>query len=123
MTGGTSIPTSEWSPFLERFTMEHCGQEVDVETVGPDMSRPIAVRLPLIRVSAERRPGEEGQIDLRAGDSTGTIREAIREPTKIEVSEWDGGRSAELRVESRNGVAVRVRVMPSSSAWSQSQSQ
>ena len=92
----------------------HRGQDADVEAVGPSTCRPVAVRLPLLRISADRLPGEAASVDVHTGDSTGTVRQALSDPVRVRVAEWDEGRSAELQVESRDGTAVRVRVGSSS---------
>ena len=110
MREASEVPIAEWTPFFEQFTVMHRGQDADVEAVGPSNCRPVAVRLPLLRVSADRSPGEAARIDVRTGDSTGTVRQALSDPVRVRVAEWDEGRSAELQLESRDGTAVRVRV-------------
>jgi hypothetical protein len=112
MREASEVPIAEWTPFFEQFTVMHRGQEADVEAVGPSNCRPVAVRLPLLRISSDRLPGEAASIDVRTGDSTGTVRQALSDPVRVRVAEWDEGKSAELQLESRDGTAVRVRVGP-----------
>jgi len=88
----------------------HRGEDVDVEAIGPTSCRPVAVRLPLLRISSERNPGEGSSIDVSTGDSTGTVRQALSNPVRVRVAEWDEGRGAELQLEGEDGTAVRVRV-------------
>ena len=106
----TTIPPSQWGSFLARFSAEHCGQEADIEHLDPQSSRTVAVRLPLIRVDSSGSPGSEPQFHVCSGDQTGVIEDALANPLRIKVREWDGGRAAELEMASRDGAAIRVRV-------------
>jgi len=105
----TTIPPAQWGSFLARFSVQHCGQEADIEHVDPDSSRSVAIRLPLIRVDSSGGPGGDTQFHVCSGDQTGVIEDAIADPIRIKVREWDSG-AAELEMASRNGAAIRVRV-------------
>jgi len=106
----TTIPPSQWGSFLAQFSARHCGQEADIEHVDPESMRPVAIRLPLIRVESSGERGSEGEFHVLSGDQTGIIEDAIANPIRIKVKEWDAGQSAELEMASRNGGAIRVRV-------------
>jgi hypothetical protein len=110
MRESSEVPIAEWTPFFEQFTVLHRGQEADIEAIGPKACRPVAVRLPLIRIRSDRKPGEQASIDVSTGDSTGTVHEALSNPVRVRVAEWNEGRGAELQIEGRDGTAVRVRV-------------
>jgi hypothetical protein len=109
MQGMTNIPREQWGRFLAEFSVEHAGQDADVEAIIGEQSRPIAIRLPLIRVSAAG-PGGEPQVQISTGDMTGSVNQAVVDPVRIQVRHWDDGHSAELEMESSAGTAVRVRV-------------
>ena len=64
MRESSEVPLAEWTPFFEQFTVLHRGQDADVEEVGPSASRSVAVRLPLLRISADRVPAEAASIDV-----------------------------------------------------------
>jgi hypothetical protein len=106
----TTIPPSQWGSFLARFSAQHCGQEADIEHVDPQSVRTVAVRLPLIRVESSGQPGGLSEFHVCSGDQTGVIEDAIADPIRIKVREWDGGQRAELEMASRDGGAIRVRV-------------
>lgn len=110
----TTIPPAQWGSFLARFSAEHSGQEADVLSVDHEVVRPIAIRLPLIRMETSGTPGGEPELHVSAGDSTGAVEGIMPHPIRIAVREWDGGESAELEMQSRDGDAIRVRIRGSS---------
>jgi len=108
----TTIPRAQWERFLADFSMEHAGQDADIEAVNGEMSRPIAIRLPLIRVAADGA-GSHPRVQVSTGDMTGTVNQAISDPVRIQVRQWEEGHAAELELESSGGMAIRVRVSDS----------
>jgi len=107
------IPAARWFDALDQFSRRHHGQVAQMVTVSPDSGvHPQSRELPLMGITAE--PAEGGpHIEVVAASPDGThVSHEIEHPTKLRLSEWNDGVSAQLEIEAENGYLTRVRVGP-----------
>lgn len=103
------IPNTEWSNFLESFTMQHDGWLVDVESVREGKSSLHAEGLPLEGIMPRVGTDEPRRVIVTVGGSMEKHqRIVVPEPASIHV-QADNGVETGLEIESRDGSLTRVR--------------
>lgn len=109
------IPNTDWSNFLESFTMQHDSWLVNVDTVRNGRTTVEAENLPLEGVTPRIGTEEPRRVIVTVGGSTETHqRIVVPEPESIYVRSDDGVETG-LEIESGDGSLTRVRfVSPAS---------
>jgi hypothetical protein len=97
------LPTTEWSSFLEAFSMQHDRWLVNVENLRGSNCDLEVKSEPLEGIMARPR-----EIIITVGGNTNTHRRVIvRDPQRVSV-ESDGGVDQALQIEEPDGSVTRV---------------
>ncbi|MBW3671838.1 MAG: DUF5335 domain-containing protein [Acidobacteria bacterium] len=102
------IPSTEWSRFLEAFTMQHDGWLVDVESVTSGRSSVEAKARPLEGVVPRLGTDEPRRVIVTVGGSIEKHqRIVVPEPETIHVRAENGVETG-LEIESHDGSLTRI---------------
>ena len=108
------VDCSQWHDCLSQFSRAHHGQNVNIETLTPDIGiRCNVASLPLMGVTLEPDPREFRRVTIAAGNAqSGVFTHTVSHPSEIRTAEWNDGVSSVLDIETLDGEITRLRVGP-----------
>jgi hypothetical protein len=104
------IARQEWAEFCERFSRQHRGGRVTLESVAPDgATQVVAHELPLQGITLDKADGQV-EISVTLGKDSGEqLTHAIAAPAHVIFRETEAGAHEGLDIESADGQVTRIR--------------
>jgi len=104
------IPREDWSQFCDRFSRQHRGGRVTIESVAPNgQTRVVAHELPLQGITVDKAGGKP-EFSIIVGQESGEqLTHAIAAPARLLFWETDAGAHEGLDIESADGHVARIR--------------
>jgi hypothetical protein len=100
------IPANDWPSFFDRFSKDHLGARVDVETRATGEHQLQARDLPLEGISAEAEGTRKGAIEVIVGtEPDRLLTHIIDHPTSVKYGSADGMEEF-LEIDSDSGPTV-----------------
>ena len=105
------IDRHEWAEFCERFSRQHRGGRVTLESVAPNSdTRVVAHELPLQGITLDKAGSHQAEVVVTVGQDNGEqLTHAIAAPAKILFWETEAGAHEGLDIESADGQVTRIR--------------
>lgn len=102
----TEIPREHWPEFLDRFSSEHVGWRVSLQSRRPGRGKLFQVEDSSLQEVMDEQAGDEEQISIVLGDPAQRHEtHVVEHPTRVLLSEIDGAES-ELEIASRDGTVT-----------------
>lgn len=102
------IPANDWPIFFDRFSKDHLGAMVDLETRATGEHQLQAKDLPLEGISAETAGTRKGAIEVVVGAETDrSLTHIIEDPTSVKYGTSDGVEEL-LEIDSDSGPTTLV---------------
>jgi hypothetical protein len=105
------IPRDEWGQFCERFSRQHRGGRVTLESVAPfGDTRMLAHELPLQGITLDKAGSHQAEIVVTVGQDSGEqLTHAIAAPARLLFWETEAGAHEGLDIASADGQVTRIR--------------
>lgn len=105
MPRSEEIPRQEWIEFLDEFTREHQGRQVDMEVLGSDIgAQTEAHDMPLQGVSADVRKAGEHDVSIVVGDEQNPpLTHIVPQARHLRIERTDTGNDDTLEIEAADG--------------------
>ena len=111
MKNEEAIRREDWVAFLDEFSREHQGSEVDLEIAGIDDNGEIEAReVALQGVSADVRNGEQSIAIMVGRDDTPGLTHIVSDAIRLSVNRTAAGNDSGLEIESAAGETTRLRL-------------
>jgi hypothetical protein len=104
------IPLDEWAAFCGRFSRQHRGGRVTLETAAPGgNNRPVATELPLQGIVLDRAGGQ-AELSITLGEADGRqLTHTIAAPARVLYLETETGAQVGMDIEAADGQTARLR--------------
>jgi hypothetical protein len=104
------ITRQEWAEFCERFSRQHRGGRVTLESVASSgETRVVAHELPLQGITLDKASGQAEIVVTVGKDSGEQLTHAIAAPDHLLFWETEAGAHEGLDIESADGQVTRIR--------------
>jgi hypothetical protein len=104
------IARQEWAEFCERFSRQHRGGRVTLESVAPNGDTQVVAReLPLQGITLDKAGGQAEIVVTLGQDSGEQLTHTIAAPAQILFWETQAGAHEGLDIESADGQVTRIR--------------
>ena len=105
------LQPAEWSRFFDGFSRQFRGRRTTVQVIdSPDAQcHTLALRLPLLGITAEPPRGRAESIHVMVGESpVGNVVHFIRQPSRVRVAQLSNGEDDLLIIDSAAGPTTRI---------------
>jgi hypothetical protein len=109
-----TIPSDEWSQFLDAFTHQQRSRTVTVRVSDPELGYQVEMtRVPFLGVSADLQAGGGPRIEVMVGTTEyDHTTHSVAKPTAVRLLEDDEGEAEVLELEGEDGSKTLVMLKP-----------